>query len=149
MLSRRQIYRALSLLFVLSTPVYGDNRVNDINFDAVNWNLLCRGVEAIQFEQNGLSCEVSHPASKFHNSKVHAYIVEKMPAFNSCDHLEKEYFELTTPKASLGKDEEWKLCMMVFKSSLIDRTVHPERYQHSVEDWEDAYFNDNTLTTEE
>lgn len=127
----------------LLTPAYSEDIVNGIDLDKVDWAFLCKNVGGIPFDQQGLTCEVSHPASKLHNTRVHQVIIEKMPAANSCDHLTLEYNELTTAKPNL--DDPWEVCRLVFTSALFDRLQHPDHYHHDTQEWIDAHFNEQTM----
>lgn len=118
--------------------------VNGIDLHKVKWPLLCPNVRAMQYDQNGLVCDVSHPASKMHNSKVQETIAEHIPQANSCEALQSEFDTLTTPQEGV-EGEEWKTCYMVFKSALYDRLSRPDRYIHSSEDWINVHFNKDTM----
>jgi hypothetical protein len=37
------------------------------------------------------------------------------------------------------------MCYAIFKSAIIDRAQHPERYRHDTKEWMDAYFNEDTM----
>jgi hypothetical protein len=124
-------------------PLCAEDIVNDIDLEKVKWDYLCPNVGSIRFVQNGMECEVSHPASKFHSTKVHEYIAENFPSTNNCDHLKAEYEALTQPQGNKG--DEWKLCYMVFKSALYDRLRHPEYYVHSTDEWIAVHFNKETM----
>lgn len=127
---------------VAEDVVYG------IDLHQVDWPLLCARVGPVTFNQGGLSCPVSHPASKYHNSVVAATIAQRLPQYFTCQNIENEYRQLTQPRVDDGVGGmEWEHCYLVFKSALIDRTRNPDRYNVNTPQWVEAHFNEQTMVT--
>jgi hypothetical protein len=126
-----------------SAVVSADEVVKGIDFEKVDWPLLCSRVGGVVFEQNNQYCEVSHSASQLHNSRVIERFLNQSPNFDVCAHLKNEYEYLTTPKEELA--EPWALCRQTFKASLTSRDSNKESYLHSLSDWKQAHFNSQTM----
>jgi uncharacterized protein with WD repeat len=135
---------ALVLSCACLTPyVLAADMVADIDLEKVNWPLLCEQVGPVVFEQNDQYCEVSHPASVFHNETVLRLFTKQAPNINICDTLQGEYTVLTQPQINSG--DQWQLCKLSFKTSFTARLAMPELYIHKTDEWKNAHFNHQTM----
>ncbi len=143
----RKIMMVVTLSFAGASAA-AEDLVYGIDLHQVDWPLLCAEVGPVPFEQDGLSCPASHPASKYHNSVVAVTIARRLPNYFTCQNIENEYRQLIQPRVDDGVEGmEWEHCYLVFKSALIDRTRNPDRYNVDTQQWVEAHFNEQTMVT--
>jgi hypothetical protein len=127
------------MTIVLSGSVaFSENIVSGIDLDKYDWNDICGNIKPIPLKTPVLSCEISHPASKWHNYKLAKVMKAKYPELLSCKVLSEEFEYLTKPVNKPG--EEWKLCYMLIQSALKDRTTQSESFYYDLESWKQHVF---------
>ncbi len=129
----------LLIVTVLSGSVaFAENIVSDVDLDKYNWNDICKNIKPIPLKTPVLSCEISHPASKWHNYKLAKAMKEKHPELVSCEVLSTEFEYMTKPIDKPG--EEWKLCYMLIQAALRERTTQPESFYYDLKSWKQHVF---------
>ncbi len=132
-----------TMLFVMAivlsgSAAFSENMVSGIDLGRYDWNDICENIRPIPLKTPVLSCEISHPASKWHNYKLAKAMKEKYPELLSCNVLSEEFEYLTKPVPKPG--EEWKLCYMLIQSALKDRTTQPGLFYYDLESWKQHVF---------
>jgi hypothetical protein len=130
---------AFVIAIVLSgSAAFSENIVSGMDLDKYDWNYICGNIKPIPLKTPVLSCEISHPASKWHNYKLAKVMKAKYPELLSCKVLSEEFEYLTKPVNKPG--EEWKLCYMLIQSALKDRSTQPESFYYDLESWKQHVF---------
>jgi hypothetical protein len=128
-----------AIVMVMSGSVaFSENRVSGIDLDKYNWNDICENIRPIPLKTPVLSCEISHPASSWHNYKIAKAIQAKYPELLSCKVLADEFENITKSSDKTGK--EWELCYLLIQSALKERTAQPESFYYDLNSWKQHVF---------
>ncbi len=129
----------LAIVMVMSGSVaFSENIVSGVDLDKYNWNDICENIKPIPLKTPVLSCEISHPASSWHNYKLAKAIKAQYPELLSCKVLSDEFANLTKPSDKTGK--EWELCYLLIQSALKERTAQPESFYYDLNSWKQHVF---------
>ncbi|NOR25330.1 MAG: hypothetical protein GQ542_13270, partial [Desulforhopalus sp.] len=75
----------LAIVMVMSGSVaFAENIVSGVDLNKYNWNDICENIKPIPLKTPVLSCEISHPASSWHNYKLAKAIKAQYPELLSC-----------------------------------------------------------------
>ena len=99
------------LISITISSVSFAKEVAGIDLDQIDWESVCLDMEPIALKTPSISCEISHPASPWHDYRVTKYGVDKYPDVITCAYLEEELERFKTPSATPGK--EWQQCSLL------------------------------------
>jgi hypothetical protein len=129
----------LIISITISSVSFAEEIVGGVDLDNVGWESVCTNIEPIPLKTPSISCEVSHPASTWHNYEVAEVGVSKYPNVITCEYLLEELTRLKTPSKPEGK--EWSLCHLIIKQALIMRERKVDSYYYDLESWKNHVFN--------
>jgi hypothetical protein len=129
----------LIIALTITSYSFAENVVGGIDLDAVDWDNVCTNIEPIPLKTPSISCEISHPASSWHNYEVAKVGTEKYPNVITCEYLLEELTRFKTPSTTPGK--EWSQCHLLFKQALIMRGRKSDSFYYDFESWKNHVFN--------
>ena len=130
-----------TIVIVLSGSVaFSEKIVSGVDLDQYNWNYICKNIRPIPLKTPVLSCEISHPASSWHNYKLAKAIQTTHPELLSCKVLSDEFENYTTLSTSNKKGKEWELCYLLIRSALKERAAQPESFYYDLNSWKQHVF---------